>query len=181
MRAVRLLPSPIVLQALGDAVAHGCLVLAAISLFGIVAINGANVFCRYFLDFAFSWAPEAMIFLMILMVFAGAVAAAWRGAHMHLDMFIQRLAPKWQRATIFFTVFFSVALLAVLSRSSFQVIELLYRFGQKSLALALPMWIPQGCVLVGFVLIAVMMLLRLAVFGATISKSEAETVRDQQC
>jgi TRAP-type C4-dicarboxylate transport system permease small subunit len=73
---------------------------------------------------------------------------------------------------IIFAAFCGVAVLGVLSASSFQVVSLLYRFGQKSTALEFPMWIPQGCVSGGFVLIAMMMLLRLAAFGARVSTSE---------
>jgi TRAP-type C4-dicarboxylate transport system permease small subunit len=166
------------LERIGDLVAQTCLVVAAISLFIIVGINGANVVSRYFFGMAWSWADEAMLFLMVLTVFSGAIAATWMGAHMQLDMLRERLTPRWQRAAIIFVAFFSVALLGVLSSSSFQVVSLLYRFGQKSSALEFPMWIPQGCVSAGFVLIAMMILLRLATFGARISKPEFHGVAE---
>jgi TRAP-type C4-dicarboxylate transport system permease small subunit len=160
------------LERIGDLVARTCLVVAAIGLFIIVGINGANVVSRYFFGMAWSWAEEAMLFLLVLAVFAGAVTATWRGAHMQLEMLLERLPPRWQRVAIIFAAFSGVAVLGVLSASSFQVVSLLYRFGQKSTALEFPMWIPQGCVSAGFVLIAMMMLLRLAAFGARMSTSE---------
>jgi TRAP-type C4-dicarboxylate transport system permease small subunit len=160
------------LERFGDLVAQTCLVVAAIGLFTIVVINGGNVVSRYFLGMAWSWADEAMLFLMVLTVFTGAVTATWRGAHMQLEMLLEPLAPRWQRAAIIFAAFFGVAVLGVLSSSSYQVVSLLYRFGQKSSALEFPMWIPQGCVSAGFVLIAMMTLLRLATFGARMSRSE---------
>jgi TRAP-type C4-dicarboxylate transport system permease small subunit len=166
------------LRRIGDVVAQACLVVAAISLFIIVGINGANVVSRYFFGMAWSWAEEAMLFLMVLTVFAGAVTATWRGAHMQLEMLLERLAPRGQCAAIIFVALFSVAMLAVLSSSSYQVVSLLYRFGQKSAALEFPMWIPQACVSAGFVLIAMMILLRLATFGGRMSRSEFHGVAE---
>ena len=49
-----------------DGIAHACLVIAALSLLCIVAINGANVVARYLFGSPFSWAEELMLFLMIL-------------------------------------------------------------------------------------------------------------------
>ncbi len=45
------------------------LVFAAIALFVIVGICGANVICRHYRRLASSWGEEAMLFLMVLMVF----------------------------------------------------------------------------------------------------------------
>ena len=68
-----------------DGIAHACLVIAALSLLCIVAINGANVVARYFFGSPFSWAEELMLFLMILGVFTGAVAVTWRNLHIRID------------------------------------------------------------------------------------------------
>jgi TRAP-type C4-dicarboxylate transport system permease small subunit len=168
------------LERFGDLLAQTCLVVAALSLFVIVGINGANVFIRYVFSTAWSWAEEAMLFLMVLMVFAGAVAATWRGAHLQLDILLERLPLPWRRATIVLAAALSVAVLGVLSASSYQVVSLLYRFGQKSAALEFPMWIAQGCVSAGFVLIALMIVLRLATFGPTMPKTELQVLVEQQ-
>ena len=163
---------------IGDFIANACVVIAATALFAIVLINGINVFSRYFLGDAWSWAEEAMLFLMVLLVFAGAVTVTWRGGHMRLDVFVERMPAAYRKTAIVATGLFSSAILLVLAAHSFQVVSLLYRFNQKSTALEFPMWIPQGCVLAGFVLIGLMILLRLAAFGATLPKSEAEALAE---
>lgn len=168
------------LEATGNLIAQACLIVAAISLFGIVGINGANVFFRFFLNFAWSWAEEAMLFLMILGVFAGAITAMWRGAHMKLEFLVERLPRPAQRVAVTFIALFSVGILITLSLSSYQVVSLLYRFGQKSAALEFPMWMPQGCVLVGLVAMALMILLRLATYGARPSKSEFDELSEDR-
>lgn len=165
-----------VLQSVGDGISYACLVFAAVTLFVIVGICGANVACRHFAGFAFSWGEEAMLFLMVLMIFAGAIAAAWQGGHMHLDMLVRRLPPVWQKSAIIVGALISVVLLLTLSSASLQVVSTLYGFDQRSVALNLPMWIPQGGVIVGFVMMAVMIVLRLIVFGAQLPKTEAEMV-----
>ena len=80
-----------------DGVAHACLVIAALSLLCIVAINGANVVARYFFGRAFSWAEESMLFLMILGVFSGAVAVTWRNLHIRIDTLVERMPPALRR------------------------------------------------------------------------------------
>jgi C4-dicarboxylate transporter DctQ subunit len=159
---------------LGDGIARACSVIAGVALFVIIAINGLNVVSRYFLGDAWSWAEEAMLFLMVLLVFTGSAVAAWRGGHMRLDMVIERFTPNIQKAAIIFTALATVVLLVALMTASFQVVSLLYRFGQKSIALEFPMWIPQGFVLGGFCLIALLILLRLATIGPVLPKSEAQ-------
>jgi hypothetical protein len=79
---------------LGDAVAGVCLVLAALALIAVVAINGVNVVARYFFGSPFSWAEELMLFLMILGGFAGANAITWRNRHVRSPMFRR---SRWRR------------------------------------------------------------------------------------
>lgn len=163
---------------LGDGITYVCSFIAAIALFIIIAINGLNVVRRYFLGDAWSWAEEAMLFLMILLVFTGAATAAWRGGHMRLDMVIERFTPAMQKAAIIFTSIVTVVLLVTLSFASYQVVSLLYRFGQKSIALEFPMWIPQSFVLGGFGLIAFLIILRLVTIGPVMPKSEAQELAE---
>lgn len=164
-----------VLESAGDLIARLCLIVAAICLFIIVGINAVNISSRVFFDYAFSWAEEAEVFVMILSVFAAAVAASWRGAHMKLEMFVNRLPPATQRAVIILVTLGSAAILLVLSTASYKVVSLLYMFGQKSASIDFPMWIPQGCVLASFVLMAFMMVLRLVISLAKPSQPEAGT------
>ena len=80
-----------------DGIAHACLVIAALSLLCIVAINGVNVVARYFFGSPFSWAEELMLFLMILGVFTGAVAVTWRNLHIRIDTIVDELTQVGRR------------------------------------------------------------------------------------
>jgi TRAP-type C4-dicarboxylate transport system permease small subunit len=172
------MPLIALLERAGNVIAYLCLVIAALGLFVIVGINALNIGLRFFFNYAWSWAEEAEIFVMIASVFGAAVTASWRSSHMRLDMFVNRMPASLQRITHVVVTLFSVAVLLGLSSSSYQVVSLLYRFGQKSAALEFPMWIPQGCVLAGFVLIAVMMLLRLAIYCLNPARPGFENVAE---
>jgi TRAP-type C4-dicarboxylate transport system permease small subunit len=146
-----------------DGIAHACLVIAALSLLCIVAINGANVVARYFFGRAFSWAEELMLFLMILGVFSGAVAVTWRNLHIRIDTLVERLPPPIRRATMLVASLASIAILTVVMVASFRLVSLLQSMDQRSDALNAPSWLPQSFVTIGLGLMALMMLARIAV------------------
>jgi TRAP-type C4-dicarboxylate transport system permease small subunit len=144
-----------------DGISHACLVIAALSLLGIVAINGANVVLRYFFGSPFSWAEELMLFLMILGVFTGAVAVTWRNLHIRIDTIVERLPPAWRRAVSVVATLASIAILAVVVVASSRLVALLQEMDQRSDALNAPSWIPQSFLTIGLTLVALMMAARL--------------------
>ena len=161
-------PEQFVLRRLGDRLAQLCIFVAALALLAIVAINGANVVGRYFLGSPISWAEEMMLFLMVLIVFAGAATVTWRGAHIHIGILVDWLPPIWQRGVAFITGLLAVSVLLVICVVSFEIVSTLYAFDQRSEALELPVWIPQSFVTGGSALMAVMMILR---FGCALQSS----------
>jgi TRAP-type C4-dicarboxylate transport system permease small subunit len=85
---------PGLVDRLGEGLTQLCLAIAAASLLCIVVVNGANVVARYLFRAPFPWAEELMLFLMILAVFAGAIAVTWRNLHIRIDTFIERAPPR---------------------------------------------------------------------------------------
>ena len=148
-------------NSLCDGIAHACLVIAALSLLCIVAINGANVVARYFFGSPFSWAEELMLFLMILGVFTGAVAVTWRNIHIRIDTLIDRLPPTLRRVVSVIATLASIAILSIVMVASFRLVALLASMDQRSDALHAPSWIPQSFVTIGLGLMALMMLAKL--------------------
>lgn len=141
---------------LGDTICRACLIIAALALLAIVAINGANVIGRYAFGSPFSWAEELMLFLMVLVVFAGAPAIAWRNMHIRIDAIVDRAGPRLRRALGITTAAISVGILAVVTVAGFDIVFTLYQFDQRSDALHLPVWIPQAFLTGGLALTAVM-------------------------
>jgi C4-dicarboxylate transporter DctQ subunit len=158
---------------LGTAVSFLGLWLAAGALLVIVVLNAANIILRYVFFAAFSWAEEAMLYLMIFGVYAGAVSVAWQQAHIRIDAFVHLAPPRWRRVLTVAGTFVLAAILIPVVLASSRVTSLLFDFDQRSDALHLPMWIPQSIIPAALLLIVVMSLLRLMAPGA----DEAEDLR----
>lgn len=154
-----------IIEGAGNRVSRGANMLAAVSLLVIAGVNVANVVARYLFSSPFAWAEELMIYLMILIVFAGCVSATWHQIHIRIDLLIERLGPAARAMANGFVTVVGVGALIMIARASLGTIERLYRFDQRSLALEAPLWIPQSLVLVGLAIVAVLMVVRLVVPG----------------
>lgn len=148
---------------LGERVSYFGLWVAAAALLAIVVLNALNIVLRYFFFAALPWAEEAMLYLMIFGVYAGAISAAWQQAHIRIDAFVNLAPPRWRRALDVVGTVVLAAILAPVVLTSFHVTGLLFDFDQRSDALQLPMWIPQSVIPAGLAMIVVMSLARLFV------------------
>ena len=144
-----------------DGIAYACLVIAALALMSIVAINGVNVVMRYVFGAPFSWAEELMLFLMILGVFSGAIAVTWRNLHIRIDTLVDRLAPATRRVLQVGASLTSIVVVGIVTVASFRLVSLLQSMDQRSDALQAPSWIPQSFVTIGLGMIAVMIAIKL--------------------
>jgi len=153
--------APDLIDRLGERLTQFCLAVAGASLLAIVAINGGNVFARYVLLAPFPWAEELMLFLMILAVFAGAIAVTWRNLHVRIDTFIERASPGLRQAALITGTLVSIAAIVTVTVASFRVVMLLYELDQHSDALGAPSWIPQSFVPIGLGTIALLMAIKL--------------------
>lgn len=69
------------------------LVAMSVTVFG-------NVICRYFLDFSLGWYEEISRFLLIWIVFLGAVIALIKGDHLAIDLLSFVLPPRVNRMLV---------------------------------------------------------------------------------
>jgi TRAP-type C4-dicarboxylate transport system permease small subunit len=145
----------------GDGLSKVCLAVAAIALFAVVAINGANVVARYVFGAPFSWAEELMLFLMILSVFSGAIAVTWRDMHIRIDTFADRAPPQVRRIAQVVGTLVAIAAIVTVTFASARIVMLLQEFDQRSDALNAPSWIPQSFVTIGLGTIALLMAVKL--------------------
>lgn len=72
-------------------------VVIAALMVGMVAINFANVICRYYLNASLAWSEEISRFLLIWAVFLGAILAYIKDEHLSLDMVVSLFSPKVRR------------------------------------------------------------------------------------
>lgn len=144
-----------------DIISRICLVLSGLALTLIVIINGVNVFCRYVLFWALSWAEEAMVFLMIFAVFVGAITVTWERIHIRIDAFIKMVGGGSRRLAEWLAVLITAVVLMPMGWVSWGVVKKLYEFDQRSDALHMPVWGPQVTVPFALLLIPVVMALAL--------------------
>jgi TRAP-type C4-dicarboxylate transport system permease small subunit len=154
------MPGGPVLAGLGSGVASVCMVLSGIMLVAIVVINGVNVFARYVLFSALSWAEEAMVFLMICSVFLGAIAVTWEQAHIRIDALIHALSPRRRVLLEVIGLLTAAVVLVPVGFFSLEVVGMLKSFDQRSEALHFPVWIPQATL--PLMLLAVPLLMAMA-------------------
>ena len=145
----------------GESVSAIGLIVAAICLIVIVIINGANVVARYLFSSPFSWAEEAMVYILIAGVFWGAIAVAWRQADICIDIFISYATGRARQMLQIGTNLISIAILCWLVFVSARVTIQLGTFDLRSTALNLPMWIPNTAFVSGLLLVVLMMAARL--------------------
>lgn len=148
-----------------------CLYTAGIAITLIVVINAVNVFCRYVLFWALSWAEEAMVFLMINAVFAGAITVTWEQIHIRIDALVVRLGRIPRLIAEWLTVGITAAVLFPLAQVSLRVVSKLYEFDQRSDALHLPVWIPQATLPFALVSIPIVMAIVLLFRGIEVNRT----------
>lgn len=83
------------------------LVMMSLTVFG-------NVIFRYFLDFSLAWYEEVSRFLLIWIVFLGAVLAYIKGDHLGIDVLLIALRPRARQMVIILSdllVLFALAIM----------------------------------------------------------------------
>lgn len=135
--------------------------IAALCLIIDVVINGANVVARYVFYRPFSWAEDAMVYIMITGVFWGGAGAAWRQIDIHIDAFVNLAGPRLRTALRLLSTLIAIVVLSTLFQVALRVIAQLYGYGQRNDALGMPVWIAHAAFASGLLLILLMTVARL--------------------
>jgi TRAP-type C4-dicarboxylate transport system permease small subunit len=138
---------------------------AGVLLAASVCINFANIIGRYFFWVSLSWAEEAMLFLMIGSVFLAAGPVGWMGRHIRMDVVISILPPRARLAFELFSELVTIATCVALAIFAWPVMDMLIELDQRSETANIPLVIPQGTLPVGLIMIALLIALRLFLYG----------------
>jgi TRAP-type C4-dicarboxylate transport system permease small subunit len=90
----------------------------------LVAMSGVvfgNVITRYALDASLGWYEEVSRFLLIWIVFLGAVIALIRGDHLGIDVLLLVLPPRARRMVVVFTDLLVLAALAIMFQGAWDM------------------------------------------------------------
>jgi TRAP-type C4-dicarboxylate transport system permease small subunit len=95
--------------------------VVALLLLAMSGVVFGNVICRYFLDISLGWYEEISRFLLIWIVFLGAVIALIKGDHLGIDLLQLALPPRACRAVVVLTDILVLAALAIMFQGAWEM------------------------------------------------------------
>lgn len=117
-----------------------------IAVFGMalgVLLAFINVVLRYLFGTSITWAGELTNYLFMWSALFGAAYGFKKGIHISVTMLLEMLPPILSKIILMFAHLFSFAYLALMSYLGYELILMLVDFGEMSIDLRIPMWIPH--------------------------------------
>jgi C4-dicarboxylate transporter DctQ subunit len=108
-----------------------------------------NILLRYFFNYSFTWSEEVARFVFVWMVFLGSGLLAREGGHISLEAFFNMLPQRYRRIGLVMINCVSALMTAFLFLLGLRVVDAVARFGQKSPAALIPMWIVYSAIPIG--------------------------------
>jgi TRAP-type transport system small permease protein len=144
-----------------DRITRGIELVLALAFILAVLLNFTNVIGRYLFGLSLLGSDEVQVFIMVAMTFLGAVVVTRRNMHLRMDVLVRFMPGPVQLALrIAEQILLMVLAAFVLSQSYFYASQM-FRIGRNSDMAGVPMWIPHGCVVLGFALILLLAAWRL--------------------
>lgn len=146
------------LRAVDAVIAWWCHAVLYVTLSVVFLILSINVVLRYLAGTSLAWASELPELMFPWMIMAGVVLAAQHGSHIAVVLLTQRLGAvrRWVLAAGALVV---VALYLGLAWSAWPVFEI--AADERSPIMQVPGSVSVGCLLQGFVMLAIVTLCRL--------------------
>lgn len=111
-----------------------------------------NVVLRYMFDMSLTWAAELTNYLFIWSALFGAAYGFKQGAHISVTILIEKCSPIFTKSFLIFANLLSIAYLALLSYYGYELVIMLMDFGEMSVDLNIPIWIPHLVLPISFAL-----------------------------
>ena len=127
------------------------------AVFGLslgVLLAFINVILRYAFDMSLTWAAELTNYLFIWSALFGAAYGFKRGAHISVSLLIGKFSLAYQKFFLIFANIISILYLGLISYFGYQLVLMLVDFGEMSVDLNIPMWIPHLVLPIAFALAA---------------------------
>ena len=113
-----------------------------------------NVILRYAFDMSLTWAAELTNYLFIWAALFGAAYGFKQGAHISVSLIIEKFPPVVTKGFLMFANLVSIIYLALISYFGYQLVLMLVDFGEMSIDLEIPLWIPHLVLPIAFALAA---------------------------
>lgn len=101
-----------------------------------------NVVLRYMFDSGLTWALEAVQYIFAWVVLVGAAHGVKTGIHLGIDILVEKFSVAAQRRFSLFSLFLCLIFVGCAFVLSVQYIMRIYAWGDLSLDLQIPQWIP---------------------------------------
>lgn len=137
-------------------------VVLAVAFCLAVALNFVNVIARYVFNDAIHGADELQVQVLIAMAFLGAAIVQWRGQHLRMDVLLNMMPPAVRTAMRVIEALLVIALALFVVVQSGRYTMQMYSLARTSDALGLPVWTSHSLVVIGFALITIAALWRIA-------------------
>ena len=128
--------------------------MAVVGLSLGVLLAFMNVILRYAFDMSLTWAAELTNYLFIWSALFGAAYGFKQGAHISVSLIIEKFPPAVTKGFLMFANLVSIIYLALISYFGYQLVLMLVDFGEMSIDLEIPLWIPHLVLPIAFALAA---------------------------
>ena len=137
------------MQGLTDFIFKFIRLLLGIGLLLSVLLICANAFGRYVLHAPIIWAEEVLGYVLVWVVYLGAVDVTRDDGHLSMDLISQSLSPRWRRPV---DLLRNLVFLAVCALIIYQAIGSISHFSHYSQIAGLPMNVLHAVIPVSFAL-----------------------------
>jgi TRAP-type transport system small permease protein len=135
-------------------------VVLALGFLVAVCLNFLNVIGRYVVGYTPSGTDEIQVYIMVWMAFVGAAIITWRDVHLRMDVLFQRFPVRLRAVVRGFELAMFLTIASFVTLQSFYYTMRMFKLGQVSDLAEIPIWIPHAAVVVGFALMALVVLRR---------------------
>ncbi|MFA7468559.1 MAG: TRAP transporter small permease [Desulfotomaculaceae bacterium] len=123
---------------------------------GMIILCFLQVLFRYVFEFSAPWTEELSRYMMVWLIFIGAAWATHAQNHIEIDVLELFFKNKVVRKSIELVTSLIILIFCVFFLYSAAVyLPQVVASNERTIALGIPMWIPQSCLLVGAILILI--------------------------
>lgn len=116
----------------------------------VVAINVANATGRHLFSYSVTGADELMVYLIVLLVMAGALRALAQRQHININLLPSYAHGRSRLALFIFHDLIALAATLYTANASWTFVQKIMRLDTTSMSLGIPMSIPHSMVFLGF-------------------------------
>jgi len=115
----------------------------------------ANVVARYVFDTGFPWVLETVQYLFAWVVLVGSAHGVKAGVHLGIDLVVTRFSPENQRRIALLGVALCLGFAVTVLVLSIEYTLRIYEWGDLTLDLQIPQWIPYVAIPTGLSLMTI--------------------------